>query len=76
LNQGHNLDKTCFFPAAGVSPMLKQDKPQYTIDHDGNFLFVVKIEGEPRPDFVAVVEVKMEGKTYTFKSFDFLILIG
>ncbi len=55
--------------------MLKQDNPQYTIDHDGNFLFVVKIEGEPRPDFVAVVEVKMEGKIFHFH-LDFLIMIG
>ena len=48
---------------------MKPDKPQYTIDHDGNFLFVVKIEAEPRPDFVAVVEVKMEGEILENKFF-------
>jgi hypothetical protein len=46
----------------------KADKPQYTVDHDGNFLFVIKMEAEPRPDFSATVDVSMQGKFISFLS--------
>ncbi len=39
--------------------MIKVDKPQYTVDHDGNYLFLIHIEGSE--DFSATVDVRMEG---------------
>ena len=41
--------------------MIKVDKPQYTVDHDGNYLFLIHIEGNPGSEFSATVDVRMEG---------------
>ena len=46
-------------PAGG---MLKADKPQYTLDHDGNYIFVIHILGNPGAEFTASVDVRMQGK--------------
>jgi hypothetical protein len=41
--------------------MLKVDKPQYNLDHDGNYLFVIHILGNPGAEFTATVDVRMQG---------------
>ena len=41
--------------------MLKADKPQYTLDHDGNYIFVIHILGNPGAEFTASVDVRMQG---------------
>ena len=46
--------------------MLKADKPQYTLDHDGNYIFVIHILGNPGAEFTASVDVRMQGKQDKF----------
>ena len=40
--------------------------PQYTLKHDGDYLFVIHISGSPGSSFNAAVELEMQGMSSEF----------
>ena len=44
--------------------------PQYTLKHDGDYLFVIHISGSPGSSFNAAVELEMQGMSNEY----FLVL--
>lgn len=56
------------FVARGYGPVTP--RPQYEFEHDGEYLFIIHLEGEAGGNFEATVDVEIKGGCYRFLAVD------